>query len=83
MFLSREIDIKLCQFLYENSYICNFVQSENDNIPQEPENLRFAHITIFSFLIDIIDNIITYSPYITSPEFQPMAVEYTGHVISV
>ena len=43
-------------------------QSENDNIPQEPENLRFAPIIYFliilHFLIDLIDNIITYnSPY--------------------
>ena len=39
----------------------------------------FAPITIFNFyfayLIDIID--------ITSPELQPMAVQYTGHRISV
>ena len=37
-------------------------QSENDNIPEEPENLRFATVIIlqfnFAFLIDIIDNII-------------------------
>ena len=39
----------------------------------------------FSFLIDIIDNIITYSPLvrITSTELQPMSVQYTGHVFSV
>ena len=47
------------------SYSTN-TQSENDDIPQEPENLRFAPIIIFifyfSFLVDIIDNIITYSP---------------------
>ena len=40
-------------------------QTENDYIPQEPENLRFAPVIIFYFyfvfLIDIIDNtIITY-----------------------
>ena len=35
-------------------------QSENDNIPQDPENLRF--VFYFAFLIDIID-IITYSLY--------------------
>ena len=35
-------------------------QSENDYIPQKPENLRFAPIIFFyfAFLIDIIDNII-------------------------
>jgi len=43
-------------------------QSENDDIPQKPENLRFAPIIIlfilhFAFLIDIIDNIITISPH--------------------
>ena len=33
-------------------------------VPQEPENLRFAPVIIyFAFLIDIIDNIITYSLY--------------------
>ena len=45
--------------------ICN--QSENDYIPQEPETLRFSSLIIFffnfAFLIDIIDNIITNSPY--------------------
>ena len=41
-------------------------QSENDNIPQEPENLRFVPVInffYFAFLIVIIDNIITYNPY--------------------
>ena len=42
-------------------------QSENYYIPQKPENLRFAPVIIFNFyfalLIDIIDNIITYSLY--------------------
>jgi len=41
-------------------------QSENDDIPQEPENLRFAPFIIynfyFAFLIDIVDKIIVYSP---------------------
>ena len=64
--------------LYENSFICNLNksfniqqicnQSENDDISQEPENLRLAPIIIFfilhfAFLIDIIDNIITYILY--------------------
>ena len=38
-------------------------KSENDDIPQVPETLRFAPIIFFAFLIDIINNIITYSPY--------------------
>ena len=42
-------------------------QSKNDYIPQEPENLRFAPVIVFNFdfafWIDIIDNIIAYSPY--------------------
>ena len=39
----------------------------NCYIPQEPENLRFSPVIIFNFnfalLIDIFDNIITYSLY--------------------
>ena len=68
MFLSREIDIKLCQIytkihiyaiLYKSCNIKQIIfnkrnQSENDDIPQKPENLRFAPVII------IIDNIITY-----------------------
>ena len=57
MFLSQEIEIKLCQY-YTKSYIHEILykirsikqihiqhirnQYENDYIPQEPENLRFA-----------------------------------------
>ena len=50
MFLSREICIKP----YQNytkihiQQICN--QSENDFIPQKPENLKFAPIIIFLIL---------------------------------
>ena len=62
MFLSREIDIKLCQIytkiyivaiLYINSRFKQFIlkkirnQYENDYIPQEPENLRFGPNIIF------------------------------------
>ena len=57
MFLSQEIDIKLCQ-IYTKIYIyikfCkNFVkiciqqihnQSENSDFPEEPKKLRFAPI---------------------------------------
>ena len=40
-------------------------QSENDYIPQEPENPRFANIIFFILLlVDTIDNIIIFSPYI-------------------
>ena len=73
MFLSREIDIKLCQnyrknridtILYKSSRLRQKIrnQSENHYIPQEPENLRFAPIIIFyfyfAFLIVIANNII-------------------------
>ena len=58
MFLSREIDIKRCQIytkIHINIQFCIKVvvlnhiqqirnQSENDDIHQEPENLRFAPI---------------------------------------
>ena len=62
MFLSREIDIKLCQnytkihlyaILYKSCvinrfYLTNTNQSENEHIfIQEPENLRFAPIIIY------------------------------------
>ena len=60
MFLSGEIDIKLCQS-YTKTYICiRFskiisvlnrsysanTQSENDDFPEKPEKLRFAPIII-------------------------------------
>ena len=42
-------------------------QSENDNIPQKPENFRFAPVTIILFIFcnfnNIIVNFITNSPY--------------------
>ena len=79
MFLSWKIDIKLCQnytksYIYQISYKIriNHIQqirnqSENYYIIQEPENLGFAPVIIFNFyfalLIDIIDNITTYSLY--------------------
>ena len=61
MFLSREIDKKLCQN-YTKTYIFKILykirsidhiqqirnQSENNNIPEENENLQFAPI-IFEF----------------------------------
>ena len=43
-------------------------QSENEVTPQKPVNLRFAPLLFFfAFFIDIIDDIITYSP--PSPNF--------------
>ena len=64
MFQSREIDIKLCQ-LYTKINIYTILnkssrfkqiifnqirnQSENDDIPQEPEILRFAPIIVFFY----------------------------------
>ena len=58
MFLCREIDIKLCPIYTQISYMqfCKNVstdhiqqiqnQTENDDILQKPENLRFAPILI-------------------------------------
>ena len=80
MFLSREIDIKLCQnytklYIYKISYkSCSIKQnhiqqlrnqSENYYIPQPHRSLRISDLLLynFAFLIDIIDNIITYSLY--------------------
>ena len=42
-------------------------QSENDDIPQEPGNLRFATLIVFFFKLE--------------PELQPMAVQCRCHVI--
>ena len=61
MFLSREINIKLCQIFTKIHIYMQFCikvvvlnhiqqirnQSENDDNPQEPENLRFAPIFFF------------------------------------
>ena len=48
-----------------------------DFIPQEPENLRLAHIVVFKFLFGIFNNnlriLLQYIVRITSPELQPMA----------
>ena len=81
MFLSREIDIKLCKMytkihihaiLYKKVSKTDHIpkirnQSEDYDIPQKLENLRFAPFIIFNFqfafLIGIIDNIISFSPY--------------------
>ena len=61
MSLSQEIDIKLCKIytkihiyaiLYKSCSIKQIIQqirnqSENDDIPQKSENLRFAPVIIF------------------------------------
>ena len=83
MFLSREIDIKLCQIfmkihiftiLFRNGrfkqiifskYATNRKTSISHRIL---ENLRFPPNIIFQFLINIIDKIISYSPY--RPNYQ-------------
>ena len=58
MFLSREFDIKLCQnksaYVYDSQYLTAHIQqirnqSENDNVPENPENLRFAPVIVFKF----------------------------------
>ena len=58
MFLSREIDIKLCQN-YTKTFICKILykttdhiqqihnQSENNDIPEEPMKLKFDMIILF------------------------------------
>ena len=72
MFLSREIDIKLCQN-YTKSYI-NQISYKIRSIKQTIFNkyatnlkttisYRSLRISDFALLIDIIDNIITYSLY--------------------
>ena len=59
--------------------MCN--SSKNDYIPQEPDNLSFSPIIVvyFAFLIDIIDNIITYCPYspITSMIVGSLEIKFT------
>ena len=58
MFLSREIDTKIHIYiyaiLYKSSRFKHHIQkinnqSENDYIPQDPENLRFAPGIVFNF----------------------------------
>ena len=48
----------ICQILYKSCSIKqiifnNYAKSENDYVPQEPENLRFAHIIFFYFAFSI------------------------------
>ena len=69
MVLSQEIDIKLCQIytkihiyamFYKSSRFKEIIfskkrkQSENNYIPQKPENLRLAPILIFILFIFFI-----------------------------
>ena len=68
MCLSREINIKMCRIytkIHKNAILyksCNKDhlqqirnQSENDDIPQDPENLRSALIRIFLFAFCIFN----------------------------
>jgi len=91
MFLSREINIKLA-VIYENSYryailykSCSNKQIQFNKYATNLKTRIYHYNFYFAFLIDIIYNIFTYIHIfqITSPELQPMAVKYTGHVISV
>ena len=83
MFLSREMDLKLCQ-IYMKIYAilyksCRFKQlifsKYKTNLKKtiSYKNLRISGLLLlyfhFSFFIDIIDNIITFNPYsrVTSP----------------
>ena len=70
MFLSREIDKKLCQIytkiniyaiLYQ-SYSIKQIIFNKDAINLKT-TISHRSLRIFAFLIDIIDNIIIYSPY--------------------
>ena len=64
--------IHIYAILYKSSIIKQIIFHKyetnlktNDDIPQKSENLRFAPESFnfyFAFLIDIIDDIITYSP---------------------
>ena len=76
MFLSREIDIKLCQIytkihIYAISYkSCNIIliifskYATNLKMTISHRSLRISGLLLFFFiLIDINDKIITYSPY--------------------
>ena len=80
MFVSREMDIKLCQ-IYTKIHLCNFVSCRFKQIifskyetnlkkTSSCRNLRISGLLLlysfnfyFAFLIDIIDNIITFNPY--------------------
>ena len=72
MFLSREIDIKLCknytktyiyQILYKSCSVKHIIFNKyatnlkNDYIHEEPENLRFSTVIIFYFVFCILIDI--------------------------
>ena len=90
MFLSREMDLKLCQ-IYMKIYAilyksCRFKQlifsKYKTNLKKtiSYKNLRISGLLLlyfhFSFFIDIIDNIITFNPY--SPYYVPMRTSANG-----
>ena len=66
--IPKRIYIRFCMRVV---YYTDYIQQKRNQyenyyyIPQEPENLRFASVIIFffAFLIDIFDNIITFSLY--------------------
>ena len=64
-------------------------QSENNDIPQEPESQVCSYSNFlnfyFAFLENIIKNILQLVRIlcITSPELQPMAVQYHCHMIQL
>ena len=100
MFLSREIDIKLCQ-IYTKTFICKILyniciikqiifnkHATNLKTTIYRRNLRTSGLlrllfefNNFSFLKDIIDNII-YTSGSWGRELQPMAVQYYCHLSS-
>ena len=94
MFLSREIDIKLCQNytktnIYQISYKkCNIKQTLFNNYATNLKTTishRSLRISDMYNMICTIDNTITYSlssPY-TSPERPPIAVQYCCHMYHV
>ena len=64
-------------------------QSENNDIPQEPENQVCSYFNFFNFyfafLVNIIDNILQLvgKVCITSPNLQPMAMLYHCHIMQL
>ena len=89
--LSQEIDIIVCQnyskpyiykIWYNNLGFKQIIFSKNDDIPKEPENSGLLSLLFefynFSFLLDIINNIIYTSD---QNSHQCMAVQYRCHVI--
>ena len=92
VFLSRDIDIKLCQIytkmhiyaiLYKSFSVKQIIihkYATNLKTTISHRNLRISGLLLlyfhFSFLIDIIDNIITFNPY--SPYYVTMSTSANG-----